>query len=179
MDIYNKFEHFISYFLPGIVLSFVVLADMSIFLHKNLVLAFYNSKNFIPVIIIAASIFGIILDGFRHVFIDSEIEKLWSDKNQQKSADELLCTNTTLYNQLVSDYFYYYEFSLNLLLVIILMIVSFPFFIISFQISINLFFLTFLTVSCIVLFYTLYLFAQESFQDFNSICSNIINKKKK
>ena len=177
MEAYTKFQHFVSYFLPGAAFFLVVLMGVSVFTHTNLITNILNSTTLLPIGIVSASILGLLLDGFRHVCLEAYIERRWSSEDEQLAVDELMYKDSALYNSVLSDFYLYYEFAFNSLLVIITGLLFLPSFLYFFY-AINFLESSILVIAiALTTLPVLFLYAKESYTDFTTVCLEILQKR--
>jgi hypothetical protein len=75
MNPFTNFNHFIAFFLPGLILARTVLAGLSLILDKNLLEYAINlpAQSAFPLIVVLGAIFGLLVDEIRHSWIEERV----------------------------------------------------------------------------------------------------------
>jgi hypothetical protein len=163
MNPFDKFSHFIAYFIPGVVLFVAVLMLVSILIGVNLLLVNGLFSTGVLMCLITASILGLFIDEFRHTFLENSIEKCLleslgydSEKIQDFTAYIPQGLNIELYKLICDDYFYFYEFDVNISMTLFLVsIIIYPYLSIFFYLPSTFLFSTSISLfvlSCLFLY---------------------------
>jgi hypothetical protein len=134
MNPFSNFNHFIAFFLPGVVLVASVLAGASLAIDKDLIALLLGlpTQTLLLIIILAGALFGLLLDEVRHVCIEGRIEEAWARnhvpryKLDSMPLTDFICyvsterSSVTLnaYLAMVDQFFHFYEFDINMALVL-------------------------------------------------------------
>ena len=138
MNPFKEFNHFIAYFVPGVVLFVISLSLISIIGGTNILVIFISSSSYIFVTLIVGTILGLLLDEFRHVCLEERFEKWWAKKNDidtEKMDDFVNCApkiGLDLYKLIRDEYFYFYEFDINISISLLLGAFALPFYLTHF-----------------------------------------------
>jgi hypothetical protein len=129
MDPFGDFDHFIAYFIPGFVLTILIIFVVSVLGSIDPVALFLTGSgipNELFGAVIVSVILGLLVDGFRHSVEERWFEIPWSRKNPEIQWDEveedlpayIPTISVDHYRLLRDENFYYYEFYINLALVL-------------------------------------------------------------
>ncbi len=83
---------------------------------------------------------GLLLDDFRHIWIDDQFERKWAIKNSvdlEKMEDFVSYVpkiGIDLYKLIRDEFYYFYEFDINISICLLIGAVTFPFYLINFHI---------------------------------------------
>jgi hypothetical protein len=118
MDPIKNFNHFIAYFIPGIILLLVVLMLVSLGAHQDLLAKDFTFK-YVFLVAVGSVILGLFVDDARHNTIENWLEKAWASRNgydlneiiEYSAYIPILGKDT--YNAIMDEVFYFYEFDYN------------------------------------------------------------------
>lgn len=134
MDPFKNFNHFISFFLPGVILFIMMLMLLSLLIGDNLLNKEYFS-GLIAITLIGASILGLGVDEIRHVLLEERFFVTpWHNEHKiSENLPDFVCyvpgkISLDLYKTITEEYFYYYEFDANISIVSIIGSIVVPLF---------------------------------------------------
>lgn len=169
MDAFSKFQHFISYFLPGVFGCVLILAWVSLLTGQDFLLQVLNSQNILAIGVVSGSALGLTINAFKNVYLDQLVERRWSSLEEQKSVDALMYEKFDLYQKILAEHYHYYEFCVHMLTVMVPAIVVMPWYISSLHYlsATN----AHILIACMAAgIMVLYKYAKAAYQDFTKSC---------
>jgi len=137
MNPFKEFNHFIAYFVPGVVLFVVLLMVSSLLLGTNVLISNNLFSTGIFITLICGTILGLFIDDVRHSFIEPKLEKsiLKELKYDQNKIEDLISyipegLNIEVYKLIRDEYFYFYEFDVNISMALLILSIVIPFYIV-------------------------------------------------
>ncbi len=135
MNPFSEFNHFIGYFLPGVVLFVLSLVISSLVAGQDwLSISFLSAlvKGHFFAILIASTILGLLVDGVRHLFDEKVFEEPWARREglNWEEVDDFVTyiprISVDHYKLIRDESFYFYEFYVNLGMVVVIGAVFVP-----------------------------------------------------
>lgn len=142
MNPFSNFNHFIAFFVPGIVLATAVLAAGSLAVGKDLVALVIlgpTPGGSVVVTIVFGAFFGLLIDEARHAWVEDWFDSNWATERQydlDQMGEDFIChvsrpdppVTLNAYLVMIDESFHFYEFDINMGIALVFSAVVIPFY---------------------------------------------------